>query len=83
MTIVFLVLALGILSFLMIAVVFLADLISVWSSRHLHYFHVAPWLPFLEVPSSPSSMTIVFLGCRNLLLLALIMHVATHMSRSV
>ena len=62
MTIVFLVLALGILSFLMIIVVFLADLISVWSCRHLHCFHVAPWLPFLEVPSSPSSMTIVFLG---------------------
>ena len=62
MTIVFLVLALGTLSFLMITVVFLADLISVWSCRHLHCFHVAPWLPFLEVPSSPSSMTIVFLG---------------------
>ena len=62
MTIVFLVLALGILSFLMITVVFLADLISVWSCRHLHCFHVAPWLSFLEVPSSPSSMTIVFLG---------------------
>ena len=62
MTIVFLVLALGILSFLMIIVVFLADLISVWSCRHLHCFHVAPWPPFSDVPSSPSSMTIVFLG---------------------
>ena len=52
MTTVFLVLALGILSFLMFAVVSLADLIYVWPCCDLHCFQVVPHMP--SDPSDPN-----------------------------